>query len=403
MNMKTLLKTSVAAAALMAVAAPTMAQSNFETGQPKVKLKLYGQVTKQLLWADDGTNSRTFITDSEASSTRIGFTATAPVNADFSFGAQLEQEWKSNAPGNGGVSIYNGNANNIAINPDNNGVNQTTFTERLAEVTLNHKRFGKISLGQGVVSADGSSEANLSGATLASGTIFASQMGATRLYDSRARAYVGASTYGQVFAVNDPGGRDDRVRYDTPRFMGFAADSSFVSGGKFGVGANYSEKLGQFKIDARIGYHNVNSMNSTVDDEIAGSIAVLHDTGLNAHFVAGNRNFKKAGSTPGSGTAVTYHDGENIGGGVGYIAKIFGVGPTAFAVDYYRAEGFERTASTAVAYDAASWGIGVQQDFSDIGSSVFLGYRNTSFDAPASANLDLDDVNVVTMGVRVQF
>ncbi len=399
MNMKTLLKTSVAAAALMAVAAPTMAQSNFETGQPKVKLKLYGQVTKQLLWADDGTNSRTFITDSEASSTRIGFTATAPVNADFSFGAQLEQEWKSNAPGNGGVAINNGNFNNIAVNPDNNGVNQTTFTERLAEVTLNHKRFGKISLGQGVVSADGSSEANLSGATLASGTIFASQMGATRLYDSRARAYT-SSTYGQVFAVNDPAGRDDRVRYDTPRFMGFAADTSFVSGGKFGVGANYSEKLGQFKIDARVGYHNQNSMNSTIDDEIAGSIAVLHDSGLNAHFVATDRNFKSIKTT---GTAVNYKDAENIGGGVGYIAKIFGVGPTAFAVDYYRAEGFERTASTANAYDAASWGIGVQQDFTDIGSSVFLGYRNTSFDAPASANLDLDDVNVVTMGVRVQF
>ena len=43
-NMKTILKTSVAAAALMALSAPAMA--TIENGQPKVKLKVYGHVSK---------------------------------------------------------------------------------------------------------------------------------------------------------------------------------------------------------------------------------------------------------------------------------------------------------------------------------------------------------------------
>lgn len=394
MNMKTILKTSVAAAALVALSAPAMA--TIENAQAKVKLKVYGQVNKQVMWGDDGEGSRTFIVDSEASSTRLGFLAEAPVNADFNFGAQLEMEWKSNAPGNGGVSINNGNYNNIALNPDNNSVNQTGFTERIAEVTMNHKRFGKVSLGQGVMASDGSSEANLSGATLATGTLVASHLGSTVLFDKTARAYT-ATTLGALFAVLDPGGRDDRIRYDTPRIMGFGVAAGFASGGKGDVGATYQEKIGQFKIDGRVAYHNQNSMNSTIDDEYSGSIAVLHDSGLNAHFTMSKRNFKTISGT-------SYKDADNMGGGVGYIAKIFGVGPTAFAADYYMAEGFVRRASTAEGeYGGTSWGLGVQQDFSDIGSSVYLGYRNTSFDEPSSVTQRHDDVNFVVAGVRVTF
>ncbi|MEK7245560.1 MAG: porin, partial [Pseudomonadota bacterium] len=92
--MKTILKTSVAAAALMAVAAPAMA--TIENAQPKVTLRVYGQVNKAMLWGDDGNNARTMVVDNAASTTRWGFLATAPVNADFSFGANLEWEFSTN-------------------------------------------------------------------------------------------------------------------------------------------------------------------------------------------------------------------------------------------------------------------------------------------------------------------
>ncbi|MBM3581423.1 MAG: hypothetical protein FJX37_05590, partial [Alphaproteobacteria bacterium] len=61
MNMKTILKTSVAAAALMAIAAPVSAQNlSRETGRDKVNLKIYGQVNRAMMWGDDGKNDRVF-------------------------------------------------------------------------------------------------------------------------------------------------------------------------------------------------------------------------------------------------------------------------------------------------------------------------------------------------------
>ena len=81
----------------------------------------------------------------------------------------------------------------------------------------------------------------------------------------------------------------------------------------------------------------MSSISTVVEDEVTGSISVLHDTGLNASFSAGNRNNKD--TTNGT---VTVEDSTHIGGGVGYIAKIFGVGPTAVSADYYKADNINR-------------------------------------------------------------
>ena len=394
MNMKTILKTSVAAAALMALAAPAMA--TIENGQPKVKLKVYGHVSKAVLWGDDGQTSRTMIVDGQGSSTRLGFLAEAPVNADFSFGANLEGEWRSNQ--GSGVQINNGatQANN-AGNTDNNTPATPAWTERKAEVTMDHKRFGKISLGQGDEAAESITELNLSGATLVVGPTAATGfLTNTALFNNTTKAYA-LTTVGAIFATID-GDRDDRIRYDTPNFMGFIGSASFTSGGGAAAALRYDGKLGQFKIQAGVGYNNDAGISTTVEDEVMGSIAVLHDSGLNASFTAGVRNHKKT-----IGTGVAIDDATHIGGSVGYIAKIFGVGPTAFAVDYYKTENLNRvnTAATTDEWQAAAVGLGVVQSFSDIGSDVYLLYRNMDIDAPVGATYD--DVNVVVAGVRVQF
>ena len=390
MNMKTILKTSVAAAALMAVAAPAMA--TIENGQPKVKLKVYGQVHKALLFGDDGNNSRTMVVDGQVSSTRLGFLADAPVNADFSFGANLEMEWRSNQ--GSAVQINNGGTGGGTANDNAQGSNN--FTERKAEVTMTHKRFGKVSLGQGDEASQDVSEYNLNGAALASGVLSAtSYLTNTALYNKTTSAYV-TTTLGAVFG-NVDGDRDDRIRYDTPTFMGFTLSGSFTSGGGGAVGLKYDNKIGQFKILGAVAYNNDSGISATTEDEVAGSVSVLHDSGLNASFVYGVRNHK---------AATTADDATFVGGSVGYIAKIFGVGPTAFSADYYKATNINRanTASTTTEWETDTFGIGVQQDFSDIGSSVFLTYRNFSVDTSAAiTTTDIDDVNLVLAGVRVTF
>lgn len=390
MNMKTILKTSVAAAALMAVAAPAMA--TIENGQPKVKLKVYGQVHKALLFGDDGNNSRTMVVDGQVSSTRLGFLADAPVNADFSFGANLEMEWRSNQ--GSAVQINNGGTGGGTAN--DNAIGTNSFTERKAEVTMTHKRFGKVSLGQGDEASQDVSEYNLNGAALASGVLSAtSYLTNTALYNKTTSAYI-TTTLGAVFG-NVDGDRDDRIRYDTPTFMGFTLSGSFTSGGGGAVGLKYDNKIGQFKILGAVAYNNDSGISATTEDEVAGSVSVLHDSGLNASFVYGVRNHK---------ATTTADDATFVGGSVGYIAKIFGVGPTAFSADYYKATNVNRanTSTTTTEWETDTFGIGVQQDFSDIGSSVFLTYRNFSVDTSAAiANTDIDDVNLVLAGVRVTF
>jgi len=388
-NMKTILKTSVAAAALVAFTAPAMA--TIENGNAKVKLKVYGQVHKAMLWGDDGNNDRVMVVDGQVSSTRLGFLAEAPVNADFSFGANLEMEWRSNQ--GSGVQINNGGTGGGTAN--DNAVGTNSFTERKAEVTMTHKRFGKLSLGQGDEAAQDASEYNLNGAALASGVLSAtSYLTNTALFNKAGNAYL-TTTLGAVFG-NIDGDRDDRVRYDTPSIMGFTASASFTSGGGGAAGLKYDGKVGQFKILGAIAYNNDSGISTTTEDEVIGSISVLHDSGVNASVAYGNRNHKGSGTT-------APDDAKFMGGSVGYIAKLFGVGPTAFSVDYYKTENLNRanTASTTTEWEVKTMGIGVQQDFSDIGSSVFMTYRNFDVDAPTGTTVD--DVNLVVAGVRVVF
>jgi hypothetical protein len=437
--MKTILKTSVAAAALMAIAAPVSAQNlSRETGRDKVNLKIYGHVNKAVLWGDDGNNDRTFIVDNNVSATRLGFIATAPVNADLTFGAQLEVAIRSNISSTDaapqaaatGVQINSGTTATTGIGTANDTAGgETSFSERIAEVTATHKRFGKLSLGQGSTATDGITEFYLGGAGNVVGVVAStSHLTGTVLYDKANSRYYRnlfkgtttgvAVTAGSGMSYFD-GPRDDRVMYQTPRIMGFRAGTSFSSGGEGQVAVDYNDKIGQFKIQAGVGYANFSSRATTSAEAVNGSIAVLHDSGLNTTIAAGHRIYKKNWCLTGvsamcASAAETseMHDTGNatsIGGSVGYIAKIFGVGPTAFGVDYHH------FANTRVqGSDTTTWGIGVEQTFADTGASVYLGYRNTSFDLGSreqaigvatngGANPSIDDLNIVIAGMRVVF
>ena len=395
MNMKTILKTSVAAAALMAISVPAMA--TIENAQPKVKLKVYGQVNKAMLWGDDGKNDRVMVVDNAASTTRFGFLADAPVNADFSFGANLEWEFSTNDSVQ--IAITNTTAFASTGNPDNTR-SDAALIKRKADVTMTHKRFGKVSLGHGDEASESLSDSNQTSATDFIGiTADSSYLGNTALTNSSAADAYTAVALGTHIGTMD-GGRDDRVRYDTPRFMGLAGQASFTSGGGGAVGATYLNKLGAFNVDARVGYGNLSGLNTTIEEYIAGSISVLHDSGVNAYFVAAKKGAKNTTAIAGG---LDRNNGDMISGGVGYIAKIFGVGPTAFAGSYANYDNFALNI-TQGEFEVDTWTIGVQQNFSDIGATAYLAYRNYSIDAPKVTPLvSYDDINMVLAGVKVTF
>ena len=355
-------------------ASPVQAADNLSTGQPKVKLNIYGQVNKAMLFVGDGKTSRSMIVDNAAGSTRLGFIADAPVNADFSFGAQFENEFSSN---NSGVVTLQGNG-------DNNRAN-TGFTERVAEVTMTHKRFGKVSLGQGSVSTDGIVESDLSGTPISGNYADSATVGTAILfYNSTTRTTSGSPTVGDV--VNSLNGNlDDRIRYDTPTYAGFTASAAFVSGGAADAALRYAGKFGDFELAAALGYYNSSSLSSTAQDRVVGSASVLHASGLNASFAAGTQNHKGANRD----------DGTSLYGKIGYIAKVFGVGPTNFGVDYGVYDDYGQNGDEAKTYS-----VGVVQQFDDIGSQVYILGKIYELDRTGAS---YDDVKLVMTGVRVAF
>lgn len=360
----------------MSWAGPASAQSNLSNNQSKVKLAFSGFINKAVLFADDGETSRTLVIDNPASlSTRFNLTADAPVTADVSFGGQIEMEYASN---NGTVVTLQGNG-------DFNQA-QTTWAERKGEVWITSKRFGKVSLGQGSQATDAIIEYDLSGTAIAGNYADTALIGNSMVFTNSANGAASGPTVGTVMdSVN--GGNLDRIRYDTPTFAGFSLATAFVSGGGYDAALLYSGKVGSFDIAAGAGYYNMNSISTTNDYRLSGSLSVLHSSGINATVAAGKIAWK---------TGITRSDGEFWYGKLGYIAKIFGVGPTSFGVDYAKYEDIAQAGDEAKQYSVAA-----VQSFADIGAEMYVLGKNYSLDRTGSVNYD--DIRLVMTGMKIAF
>lgn len=362
------------AAFCFTAALPAAAQISRETGRDKVKLTISGHVNRAVMFADDGNTSRTLIVDNSAATTRFNLSAEAEVTSDFSLGAQIETEIPSNSAG---TVTLQGNGDNAQ--------NFNRFVERKMEVMATHKRFGRVWLGQGSTATDEIVESDLSGTTMSGNYADAGVIGSALIfYNTRTKTTANGPVVGDV-VVSLNGGMDDRIRYDTPTYGGFFASASFVSGGQADAALRYGDKIGPFEIAAALGYSNLSGINTTVDDQVVGSVAVLHESGLNAAFSAGTRNHK----------ATNRSDGSSYYGKVGYIAKLFGIGPTAAAVDYGVYDDYGQNGDEAKQYSFA-----IVQHFEDIGSQVYIMGKAFELDRTGET---FDDVKLLLVGGRVQF
>lgn len=375
MNMKTMLKTSVAAAALFAVAAPvSAADDSLSSGQPKVKLQIYGKINKAIMWADDNVSSRAMIVDNDVTGSRFGMIATAPVNEMVSFGAKMEYEFQSN--GSNDMTLHTG--------AGDTGQGQTNFSERVAEVSIAHKTLGKLSLGQGPTASDGTAEVDLSGTSVIANSVFLGSIGSSIQFRNPNNTVAGS--VGSTFTNLDGLSRNDRLRYDSPSFAGFALATSYVSGGMGDVGVTYGGQWGRIKAAAAAGYWNQSATSTTIESGWDGSVSLLDASGLNFTMAGGKRNLKSGSANP---------DPSFVWGKVGYMAKIFGAGTTNFAVDYGKTSDFNGRAT-----DGKTYGISAVQNFADIGADAYITYRNFAYDAVA---VNAEDVRIIMTGLQVQF
>src|SRR5262245_39920712 len=103
-----------------------------------LQVQLYGQVSRALMFADDGHQSKWFNVDAQPSSTRFGIQGSAQATPGLRVGARIESEMKSNPSDT--VSF---------ADPSTGAVGGTVlFAERWLD-TFFEGSWGRINLGQG--------------------------------------------------------------------------------------------------------------------------------------------------------------------------------------------------------------------------------------------------------------
>jgi hypothetical protein len=403
-NIKTVLKSSVAVAALFAVAAPA-ANADIKSGN-KNSLKISGQVVRAIFHADDGVSEKTFQSGGNYTGSRVRWIASGKVNENVTAGATIEMN----------IPISNTSGSAVMGTEHADGAVQTdgTWATRHQYIWVKHKRFGKLSMGNTDPAANGVSEASYTGTGIfttsdgdsyGSGILF--QNTSTASAPTTSTISVGASIHNL-----DGVSRTDVIRYDTPRFMGLQLKVGAMAGGNWDVSSNYAGKFGPLKVKARIGYTDTSATSATSNFIANGSVAVLHDSGLLASFALGKENFAgpqsksslgASGSTGGGGTLAV--DTNNNGTedphflyfGIGYNAKMFSAGQTAFLFKWNQSEDMVRVANNDD-NEGESVGFAVVQKFSSIGAQIGLEYMNYSYDSKTNTvDNTFDDVDVISL------
>jgi hypothetical protein len=374
--MKKLRKTQVAAA----VGAALFVAGTTVYAQTAPTVQVYGQVSRALLFADDGTQSKWFHVDNEASGTRFGFTGTGQALPGLRYGFRIELDLQSNESQRvtfgptGPVSNFPGHDEDVG-----------GFAERHMDAWV-EGGWGRVNMGQGDGAANGATESDLSGTGMANG-IGVADLGGGFVHRTAAGAF-STRSIGAAINQQDFESRYDRLMYVTPTFGGFRAQASWGQNGNADIkeiSAWYGAKMGGLgELAAAVGWSEQGAVTAggTKDETMGGSISWLHGSGFNLTYSYSNRD------NPAVAGAVVRDSTFN------YIKAGFKRGQHAIAVDYAMGDDF-----AAVGDEAKMYGIGyVWNPVRWL--ELYAAYKVHQLDITGGS---LEDIKIGTIGTRVRF
>lgn len=389
MDMKNVLKTSVAAGALFALAAPVASGSalaDFKNQNSKVNLTIGGQIVRSLIYVDDGEHSQLFQVDGRTAGTRLRYIVSGQLTESVKVGGLIEHDVGQSNDGytfdygiTGDSSTY-GTGSTSGATGNDRGSDSTGFGIRHHFVSFEHKSLGKISIGQTNTASNGTMETSL----MSSGNM--TLTGATML--SKVRWTTGTNgAFSAVGAASstttlDGLSRDDVIRYDTPTFAGFKLATSMQDEGTFDVAGWYGGKFGGVAVKASAYYANIEAGSGGQRYGVAATAKV------GGFAVRANYGGERAENS-GLKTKVWMVGGE-------YGAKLSSLGTTAFYVEYYNAE----DAQTA-GHEMDTLYIGAVQKLDSIGSEMGIVYGKHSLSD--SASTDYNDIDSVMFQTKLNF
>ena len=333
----------------------------------RVKLAISGQLNRAVNIANDGKNTKAYYVDNDVSNSRVRFVGTAKATDDLTIGSRIE------------VAIAPNESSDVSQGNEESG---DFFDQRWAEVSLDSKRFGKLSLGKGDTASNNSAEVDLSKTDVVQYASIADIAGGL-LFRQTSSDTLTAVSVSDAFKDLDGLSRRSRVRYDTPTFSGFHLATSLVSDQRYDGSLWWGGKGFGFKAAgaAAVAFPNQDD----TDHQYNGSFSLLHEaTGLNLTFSAGLLERDNQG------------DASNFYTKAGWLTRFFSFGETAFGVDYTRSVNLPTGRD-----DGYSVGAAAVQQLEDYGTELYIQYRIYSLDRDADPNVQ--DINVGSIGARVKF
>jgi len=336
-------------------------------GGKRMKLAISGQVNRAVSIVDDGKNTDAYFVDIDDSESRVNLVGTARASDDLTLGTRIEVAIAPNKSGE--VSQVNQESDDI-------------FDQRWTEVSLDSKRFGKVSLGKGEVASFGISSVDLSRTGVISYSTIVDTAGGMLFRQTSDDSLTDIRI---LDAFNDFNGlfRKNRLRYDTPRFYGFHLSASAISDQRYDGSLWWGGQGYGFKAAAGAGFADPNEDDTGF--QYAGSFSILHeDTGLNLTLSSG---FLERDNQS---------DPKNYYAKLGWLTNLFPFGWTAFGVDYTRSQNLPTDDD-----DGYSVGVAAVQLFEKYGTELYGLYRLHSLDRDVEPSVH--DISVVSIGARVKF
>lgn len=337
------------------------------SGQERVKLAVSGQVNRAVNMVDDGNNTKAYFVDNDASNSRIRFVGTAKTTDEVTLGSRIEFAFAPN--------------DSSTVTQGKEGGDENYVQGRWAEVSVDTKSYGKLSLGKGDTASNNTSQADLSRTDVIMYSSVSDIVAGLQFRTKNGKDLSGIKVYD---AFNDQDGlsRQSRIRYDTPRFYGLNLAGSVVSDQRSDAAIFWGGQGHGLKAVAAAAVSDPNQANTNL--RYNGSFSVLHEkTGLNLTFSAGMLDRED-------------QDASNLYAKIGWIARFWDLGPTAFGVDYTRSTNLPAENDAGYSIGAA-----IVQSLDQFGTEIYLQYRMYSLERDSGPAVE--DINAGTVGARIKF